>query len=332
MLSVGCSIETDSIHSSSYNLEEAKTSTHAVFRVRQIAGYDGQIRGDALAGFVQVPDGADPLHFISLAGLESTLPAPGECKKVQNVEFDQTPEQAGQAELLEAQSVELRTESGSHQLTPYAFPAVANVVRGVVYTSRDNDGHVLPSGVIYNLLGRSIDFSGPHDRLTASQPLETPQGMPRGFSLNSKHLSPPRPEDVQMNGVPLASANSGLAFAPSDVLDLSWAPTSNATDRIFVLVNSPQGQWSCGFNDADGYGSLPLLTPDGVSMTDENQSVLLEIHRVRATAHLSEDIPSPGRTVDNSSAAPNQGLAQVRVTFDVAVETLIQFEKRADSF
>jgi hypothetical protein len=194
-----------------------------------------------------------------------------------------------QSELLEAQSMDLRTISGTHSLAPFAFPTVADLLRGVVYTSRDQSATDLPAGVDYSLEARGVE--GPDE----SSPI----------SLSSHQESPKLPVGVTVQGKPLADLAS---LAPTDVLDLSWEASENPSDSILVTVRRPQVTWNCSFADSEGFGSVPLLTNAGIQLAQAGTQAQLEVHRIRSVSPPAEG-----------------GLAELRVTFDFAVEAMVTF-------
>lgn len=283
-LSAGCSVAAED-----YSLDPDSGETHAVVKVRHTLMQDGSARGDALTGFVRVPAGTDPQTIFQLAGLVQSLPPVGECRaelpSSEALDFSEI----SRAELLEARSVDLQTAAGRHELAPFAFPTVADLLRGVVYTSRDRDASHLPAGANYTLDARGIG--------------DSPEG--EGLDLSSDHFSPDLPGQVTVGAVALSELSS---LPSTGVLDLSWSASSASEDLILATLRTQSVSWNCTFSDKEGFGSLPLVMDNGLNLANEGGTVQLELHRVRSTSH-----------------AGSGGIAEVRVTFDFAVQAQIEF-------
>lgn len=264
-------------------------STHALLRIQHVESQDGSSRGDAVAGFLKIPMGADSSQVIRLAGLETQLPAPGNCHVVDTTPDWSAVARVTDAELLEADSVELTTDQGAHDLAPHAFPTVADLLRGVVYTSRDRSARALPPGTLYSWEGTAI-----------GQDSET-----SGVHLVANETSPSMPSGVLVDGVPFSEIRE---LEPTRVIDLSWTPSSSERDLVILEVETTELTWVCSFNDAEGFGSVPLITEDEIPLAREGTSAFVTIHRVR------------------SSAAEHQhDLDEVRITFDFALESQWSF-------
>jgi hypothetical protein len=283
-LSTGCSVAAEGDL-----IDQDSGSTHAVVKVRHTLMQDGSARGDALTGFVRVPVGTDPQTIFQLAGLVQSLPPVGECRTDLASSEALDLSEVSRAELLEARSVELQTPAGKHELAPFAFPTVADLLRGVVYTSRDRDASSLPPGANYSLDARGVVVSPDIEEL----------------NLSSEHLSPDLPHDVTVGAVAL----SELSNLPSTgILDLSWMASSVSEDLILATLRTQAVSWNCTFADKEGFGSLPLVTENGESLAGEGGTVQLELHRIRSKSH-----------------AGSGGIAEVRVTFDFAVQAQLEF-------
>lgn len=284
LFSVGCSAATEE-----FEVDQDHGSTHAVVRVRHSTAQDGSTRGDALTGFVKVPAGADPENVFSLAGLVQSRPPVGDCRREGTIGEGVEISEVYEAELLEAQSMDLLTVAGTHSLAPFAFPTVADLLRGVVYTSRDRSGRDLPTGVAYSLEARGI-----HGSDAASS-----------LSLSSQHESPKPPANVTVGGI----AFSQLSNLPlTGVLDLSWESSADQNDAVMVTLREDRITWNCSFADSEGFGSVPLLTDNGFNLAENGSMAQLEVHRIRSANRPGTD-----------------GLADVRVTFDFAIEAAVTF-------
>jgi hypothetical protein len=281
-LSLGCSVAAEE-----YDTEEGVGATHAAVRVQHVTLESGEARGDALAGFVQVPAGTDASGVLEVAGLQLKIPEKGECFS------DNEPTLAhlasiSEAELLEADDVRLETGDGVHVLAPYAFPTVADLLRGVVYLSRDRSAEALPAGQTYTLLGEGIDAGS------------------GSLQLSVTHESPPPLTNVSVEGQALPGE---LLLPPSPVLDLRWEASESESDVVVVTLESDGDFWACSFSDAEEFGSVPLITDAGAQLGQQGRTAVLGVHRIRSLV-----------------SAGDAGVAQISVTFDFAVEGSVLFD------
>lgn len=284
LFSIGCSVSAEE-----YGGDEAGDSTHVAVRIRHVTDGNGATRGDALAGFVRAPENIDISEVLTISGLGLDVPPRGEC-------FSEGPaisdfKSLGDAELLEVDSVRLETESGTHELAPFAFPTVADLLRGVVYLSRDQSGDTLPPGSSYTLLSEGLETGADSIELVTTQ------------------TSPSPLSGVTIGGTALSDS---VTLSPGPVADLRWDPGELASDLVVVTLESEDDFWACTFADTEGFGSVPLLTSDGVELGAEGRSGVLTIHRVRATRN------------DASAHLP-----PVTITFDFALETEIRFSAKS---
>jgi hypothetical protein len=193
----------------------------------------------------------------------------------------------GDAELLEVDSVRLETASGTHELAPFAFPTVADLLRGVVYLSRDQNGEALPAGVSFTILGEGIQSGYESVDIAATQTSPMPLAA------------------LTVGGQPLGGS---LYLAPSPVLDLRWEPGTNAADLVVVTLESGEDFWACTFADTEGFGSVPLLMADGTELGAPGRKGVMGVHRMRT-----------------ENQRPAAGLPPVTTTFDFAVEVELTF-------
>lgn len=280
LISFGCSVSAEEAS------PEAETgSTHIAVRIRHVTDPSGTTRADALAGFIRTPATSSLAEVLSVSGLGPDVPARGECFSEGRgvTDFDSLSD----AELLEVDSVRLETPSGTHELAPFAFPTVADLLRGVVYLSRDQNGDTLPAGVSYTLLGEGIR-SG--DELVDIAVTQT---------------SPPPPVSVTVGG---QAFGASLTVAPTPVLDLRWEPGTKATDLVVVTLESGENFWACTFADAEGFGAVPLIMPDGTELGVPGRAGVLGVHRIR---------------VEKEQATPE--LPPISTAFDFAVEAELTF-------
>jgi hypothetical protein len=255
LLSFGCSVSAEE-----YSTTEVRGSTQAVLQVQREEGLEGA-RGDALVGFIRLPASADRTTALAMAGFLPELPAPGQCRLRATSGDAHAVSELSRIELLDANSVELRTSTGSHELAPHAFPTVTDWIRGVVHASRDRDAALLPSGDGYRLLAKDIEELG---------------------ALDVAFSSPELPSEVTVGGLPWASTGPQRA---SGYLDLTWSPSTMGTeDSIWVVLETAGQQRSCSFADSDGAGSVPLDPDGGAPFVAPGSEARLAVHRVRQSS------------------------------------------------
>lgn len=280
LFSLGCSVDAEE-----YSADEAAGSTHVAVRVRHVTDPNGTTRADALAGFIRAPARADVKEVLSVSGLGLDVPARGECFSESRAitDFDSLSD----SELLEVDSVRLETERGIHELAPFAFPTVADLLRGVVYLSRDQSGDALPAGVNYTILGEGIRTGDESMDVAATQ------------------TSPPPLTSVTVGGKPLGGS---LFLTPSPVVDLRWEPGENSSDLVVVTLESDDDFWVCTFADSEGFGAVPLIMADGTELGAEGRTGIIGAHRIR-----SGEQPAVSE------------LPPITITFDFAVEAELTF-------
>lgn len=286
---LACSVATDM----NPEPEEART-VHALIQVRRTLSADGEGKADALASFLKIPLSADPGEVLTLAGLRDSLPKVGSCRTQElgrgllAAELEPPDIAVGSAELVPAEDIVLETSSGRHPLAPHAFPAVSDWIRGVVYTSRTQEGTTLPEGEMYAILVGDAEGVGP---------------------IEARHQSPPGPSSITLGGHPLQEVRR---VDPKSPLDLTWAPSSNPLDVMAISLRTADASYVCSFDDALGAGSLsPAEAQASFSRTSfvSGSPATLSLHRVR---------------VEASSTGSEATVVEVR--FDFAVVTDVSFE------
>jgi hypothetical protein len=285
LLALGCSVapandETDS----------AKGSTQAVIAVSREDALDAAPRGDALAGFVQLPATADRDSALELAGLGVEVPDVGQCWRKSPDRPQSSLSGVSHIEFLDAGRVRLVAGSAEpHELAPHAFPTIADFISGVVYASRDQSGEGLPPGQIYRI--------------------ETSSGGIVG-ALSASHEAPALPKDITLSGSDFATLASLKGGQP---LDLTWGVSNDPTDRLYAELSGGRGAGVvCAFDDANGAGTIPT---DGFVAGDQ---VHLAVHRLRLV-----------RTTPTSAGAASEqdrAVDQLELRFDFSVSRSIRFE------
>jgi hypothetical protein len=280
LLSIGCSVTAQE-----ESPEDDGGATHVAVRIRHVTDPSGTTRADALAGFIRAPASANLGAVLAVSGLGPDVPARGECFSESAAITDF--ESLSDAELLEVDSVRLETPSGTHELAPFAFPTVADLLRGVVYLSRDQNDATLPAGASYTILGEGIR--------TGEDALD----------FAATETSPPPPRAVTISGQPIAHS---LTLTPSPVLDLRWEPGTNPADLVVVTLESGEDFWACTFADTEGFGAVPLVMTDGTELGVTGRAGVLGVHRIRiAKTEAASELPP------------------ISTAFDFAVEAEISF-------
>jgi len=238
---------------------ESAGSTRVLLQIQRIDNGDGSSRGDALAGFVRQSTASEAGALDPVAGFQRELPEVGRCTAGTWGEQPRANPESLRLDLLDAESVQLLTSAGTHELAPHAFPTITDWVRGVVHASRDRDAANLPAGDTYRLLARNIQEAG---------------------SLDVSFPSPVMPSEVTIAGAAWAEAAT-LQNADAFV-DFTWsAKGSDPRDRMVIMLETRGQSLQCTFNDSDGNGSVPVLTDGASAMPATGTPVRVSLHRVR---------------------------------------------------
>jgi hypothetical protein len=253
-----CGLETEAPE------ENESGSTHAVISIERSETADGlSSRGEALAGFLNVPSLVDADSVMSLVGLGLNLPEVGSCL-VGNAAPGTGPlTETASVEFLEAGDVILEVAGSRERLAPYAFPTVTDSISGVLYTSRDRAADPLPTASRYTV---SAD----------------------GLGVRVAHDAPQALEGVTASGLPLTEVGQVRIDGP---LDLTWS-VGAAGDVVYAeLVSTRRANRSvCAFPDELGAGSVPTE-----SFAPGDTGHLL-IHRLRThTFEVVEGLTAKGQ-------------------------------------
>jgi hypothetical protein len=261
LLALACSGST-----SPYTSDADRGTTHAIVTVerREALGVAGVFQAKAFASFVRTPPEVDAAAVTRATGLDLDLPEAGECSISGSTRDSLALSPLRRVELLAAGDVALETPSGRVELAPHAFPAVTDVVSGVVYTTRDRAA-ALPAGEPYALSAGGGPFLSP---------------------LAVSAEAPPSLEAVLLDGVPLSATST---FLPRES-QLSWKAGS-ARDLVYVRLTgagAAQGATTCAFRDDAGRGLIPA------SVLPHSGPIQLSLHRLRSVALGS----TPGDGID----------------------------------
>jgi hypothetical protein len=262
-MALGCASQPE------YTTDEEQGSTHALIEVqrsRTISSSDATdeqpVRGEALAGFMQVPAAVDVGSARELMGLELGLPEMGQCVTRALVhDSDQPVATQERLELLDVGDVSLVADGRSTTLAPRAFPTITDLISGVVYTTRDLSAEPLPAGVQY-----AVRTAG-----GAVSAVDLVGDAPRELA------------GVTVGGVPLADVTN---ISPAAPIDLTWT-VGEAGDVVYVELSADGTDPAiCAFQDDYGVGSIPSGAFAG------SGPGRVSLHRFRAREFASEDIES----------------------------------------
>lgn len=239
----------------SYTSDADRGSTHAVVTIerRDVIG-ESAVQAKAFASFFRTPPEVDFAVVTRITGLDLRLPELGECQVGGQTRDSSVPlSPLRRVELLSAGDVTLETPGGRVDLAPRAFPAVTDVVAGVVYTTRDRAA-ALPAGEPYAMNAAGSAWLAP-----------------LAFSAEA----PGALENVSLAGLPL-SERPALGNANAE---LAWTP-GNARDVVYVTLTGqdPAETVSCSFRDDAGRGAVPA------TLLPRSSEVTISLHRLRSVA------------------------------------------------
>ncbi len=281
-LALGCTVAP-----ASDDADAEKGSTHAVVAVSREDSLDAAPRGDALAGFVQLPPSADRSAALELAGLGLEVPEAGQCSRKSQERPTSSLSGVSRIEFLDAGRVQLVAGSAEpHTLAPHAFPTIADFISGVVYASRDQSGEGLPPAQLYRIETSSDGYVG---------------------ALSAEQAAPNMPAEVTLSGSDFAATEALKSGQP---LDLTWSVSNDPGDRFYVELSAARGDAGvvCAFDDTAGAGTVPT---EGYAAGDEAR---LAVHRLRLV-----------RTTTNATSASNETV-DLELRFDFSVSRSIRFE------
>jgi len=252
----GLAVSACSGSTSTYTSDAERGSTHAFITIERRDALSATTVADAkaFASFLRTPPEVDFAVVTRLAGLDLTLPELGECA------LGDTHRELGamlsplrRVELLAAGDVALETPEGRVELAPHAFPAVTDLLAGVVYTTRDRAAS-LPAGEVY-----ALSTAGS----ASLSPLSVSSEAPAALTA------------ITLSGVPLSSTSA----LPASGAELGWKPGS-ARDVVYATLASSDGTplGVCAFRDDAGRGKIiPAMVPSA-------GPVNLSLHRLRSVA------------------------------------------------
>lgn len=231
-------------------------STHALLVVEQSlgAGQSEAARTHASVVFLRLTDDQSLESALHLVTDVPELPAVGQCASVgpraaQDLDMGTAP-----VELAFAGDVAVETSASRVPLAVRAFPDVAGVVSGVVYTVREQQ-----------------DFGFQNDST-----LEVRASGAPDFAPVSASASAPSPlRSVSINGQPWTGED--LQISRSEGLNLQWN-SGTSSDLLYVDITPIPGsiydRVRCVLADT-GSGTIPVLA------VPETPAMEMSVHRVR---------------------------------------------------
>ncbi len=237
-----------------------------------VAGGSGDRKVSAVARFVRARDGVVDEDALRMVHASLPLPDVGTCAVP-----DLDPASARAVSLLDLGTVSLESEGVQTPLAPRELPDVADLVDGVVYTSRALDGEALPASSTYTVRASGND-TVPAFAVRASAPSEL-----HGLRLGSFDA------DATTDG----REATELQVDPSASLDLTWDASANGStgrDRLYVDVTADGGDGStsttalrCAFADS-GHAELPAQAWAALGGATSGQLTLHRLHREQLQA------------------------------------------------
>ncbi|HYO96774.1 MAG TPA: hypothetical protein VER33_19815 [Polyangiaceae bacterium] len=239
-----------------YTSDADHGSTHALITVerREVVDARSAPQAKAFASFVRTPPEVDATAVTRIAGLDLRLPEVGSCAlATASASRDSMVPLSplSRIQLLDAGDVSLESASGRVELAPRAFPAVTDLVAGVVYTTRDRAA-TLPASEAY-----ALSVAGSSSVAALAVSAEAPAVL----------------ESVLLGGVPLEDSARSLDARGTEV---SWKPGA-ARDLVYAVIASDDGapHATCTFLDEAGVGALPAFAVPSSALAT------LALHRLR---------------------------------------------------
>lgn len=265
-LMVGCAAP---VETGVPSASEDAGAVHGFLSVDRTSSWDQEQAGArevASATFLKVQEGTDPAVVAKLVGAVPDLPVAGTCRALDAGDATSLPLRTlNPVEMVRVGDVTVRSETSTTRLVTRAYPDVAHLVSGVVYTS---SGRELPGA-----RGRvAFEVGGA-------------EGVP-GFEVDAP--MPPSIEKVTLNGVEVSDERDWLALG--DAVELSWSATEedvslpasvgvSEPDRFFVDLTVINNDQTSSTVRCSGGTSAKLHVP--LVLTEQTDSVSITAHRLR---------------------------------------------------
>ena len=232
--------------------------THAFLRVDRVrdVGDEAATRARASATFLRTRDAADPNVLARIVGAIPSLPSPGECAAVDGSDATLALHTLTPVELAQAGDVTIVAGEASTPLVARAYPDVAHLVSGVVYTTPDVTDGLLARDrrVVFHVAG-SADVPPFDAEVEVPMPIES----------------------VRVDGVALGEIAPARGASP---LAVSWQPVPD--DDVYVDVAAGSGDRVARFRCTPKVGASDVVLVDPATV---GASVVgVTVHRVRSVA------------------------------------------------
>jgi hypothetical protein len=233
------------------------STTQALVVVEQTVAQNASdtARAHASAWFLRVNDPQSLDDAARLVTDVFDVPAIGSCEILDAQKAPSAPSTMSPVELAYAGDVVVQTDRSRVQLAMRAFPDLANLVSGVVYTARNGSDLLLPAAGSIAVRSSGSDDLAP---------------------IDAQAFAPAPPDGVTINGQSLSSDDVSLrAGAP---IDLAWNAESQG-DFVYVDIEAPKGSRNstlrCSLADT-GSGQI-----DAASLP--SSEIRFSLHRVRSS-------------------------------------------------
>jgi len=256
---------TGTVAASQDAVDAEASSVTAVIAVERTSGVgsagatDGA-RGEAVARVLRMRAGAVDDDALRMVGAAVDFPTMGSCARA----AAPTASNSRAVELLDVGAITLEADGVKTNLVARRLPDVADLVSGVVYTTRSSGGEGFPARGRYEVRVAGLD------RDVAAFGVEANVvGEPAELRVAGQPAGPTGQE---------AAPGSPVSIAPNAPVDLAWTVGATlAFDVVYIDVAAPGGQTTrCLFSDS-GRATVPasaFTADDGT----------LSVHRVHREA------------------------------------------------
>lgn len=227
---------------------------------------------NASAIILRAPAGTDERLVAWLVGADIALPQPDHCEPVEVLHDESMSlSSLGPIDLVDVGEVAIETEGGRVPLAPQAFPNLADLVSGMVYTTRDRAGAGLSDHGVFRLRTSGSASFGPAV-LEASSPGTIPGLLIAGRRLTDTPIALPRTD-----------------------ISLDWEGSSD--DLVYIdlatMDDGPVERVRCTFRDS-GHGTLPA------SVLPHGQTQRLSAHKLHKQAVITPGLDGGAFRVDEA--------------------------------
>ncbi len=257
--------------------DELPAATHAFFTVERAREADDDgVRTQISARFLRLQEGSDPRVAAELVGALTEAPTRAGCRPLGASGSQLALSALTPVELARAGDVAVESSSRPTHLTARAYPDVAHLVSGVVYTSPEVASDVPADAT-------SLTFQvAASDRVPA---LHVTVPVPRGVN------------DLRVNGLPLRAAVA--APAGRGPLTFGWSNDGGKTflDVAAVEAGGSATRWRC-VGDHQGSLTLPAsiaLTATALEVTAHHLTVVPFQADALASGQVQFDTTTSGR-------------------------------------